>query len=110
MESQKGKKQDASTRSSLQFKDEEQPTPPLKQANETSSSILDLKAYLDKRDADLKAYASQELPIREDLMEKQLQSLIDPKKSNQKTERQASDDEYPPVSQEDDYRSIKRLL
>jgi len=96
-------KQDASRRSSLKSNDEEQPTPPLEQANETSSSILqDLKAYLDKKDEDLKVYLSQELAIREDLMEEKLQSLIDPKKSTQKTERQAQDDDFPPASEEDD--------
>jgi hypothetical protein len=60
MESQKEIKQDAYRRSGLKSKDEEQPTPPLKQANETSSSILrDFKAYLDNRDEDIKAYLSQ---------------------------------------------------
>ena len=91
--------------------DEEKQTPPLEQAKETTSSILqDLKAYLDKRDIDPEAYLSQKLAIKEDLMEEKLRSLIDPKISIQKTERQASDDESPPVSEEDYYRSINRLL
>ena len=79
--------QETSRRSSLKDKEDiARSTPPLKQTKDSSSILQDLKAYLDKRDQDLMSYLSQELAIREDLMEEKLKSLIDQKPTTLKTE------------------------
>jgi hypothetical protein len=111
MKDQKEIKQDACRRSSVKSKGRRTTNTTLEQANDTSSSILpDLKACLDKRDEELKAYPSQELAIIKDVMEENLHSVIDPKQSTQKTGRKTTDNEYPPASEEDDSRPINRLL
>jgi len=76
----KDTKQETSRRSSLKDKEHAaRTTPSLEQTNDSSSILQDLKAHLDKRDQDLMSYLSQELAIREDLVEEKLKSLIDQK-------------------------------
>ena len=104
-------KQETSRRSSQ--KDKEDParsTPPLARTDNSSSILQDLKAYLDKRDEDLKAYLSQELAIREELMEEKLKSLIDPQPVTLKTEEQDADEDSAPASEQEDAESIHRRL
>jgi len=67
-----------------------------------------LKAYLDKRD--LISYLSQELAIREDLMEEKLKSLIDQKPTTLKTEDQEPDADSAPASDEQESKSIRQAL
>ncbi len=104
-------KQETSRRSSQ--KDKEDParsTPPLARTDNSLSILQDLKAYLDKRDEDLKAYLSQELAIREELMEEKLKSLIDPQPVTLKTEEQDADEDSAPASEQEDAESIHRRL
>ena len=71
-------KQETSRRFSLKDKeDTARSTPPLEQTNKSSSILQDLKSYLDKTDLYPMSYLSQELEIREDLMEEKLKSLFD---------------------------------
>jgi hypothetical protein len=101
-------KQETSRRSSLKDKeDTARWTPPLEQTNDSSSILEDLKAYLDKRDQDHMSYLSQELAIREDLMEEKLKSLIDQKPTTPKTKYQEPDADPAPASDEQEFKSIR---
>jgi len=102
-------KQETSRRSSLKDKeDTARSTPPLEQTSDSSSILQDLKAYLDRRDKDLMSYLSQELAIREDLMEEKLKSLIDQKPTTLKTEDQEPDADSAPASDEEVFKSIRQ--